>query len=217
MSCRVYYIFKLLDLGPRVKRGLCAVRGRINHRKSCLIGFKEPCRIREAHIPLSCMLGLDWPWGCSLRTRWYLNQLLLLLELLEGLIQLLIWEHAWCLSKFWWSPHRLLNVSPFFNPIQLIEILVSRKDLQWVLSKCEVHRILNKFSLLILSVIVRLVLIELLLCKLMLQELKPLQKDRVLVLVFKVLPLISWTHAALLPVSSWISLCIWWDTGRYLR
>lgn len=83
-----------------------------------------------------------------------------------------------------------------------MEILVSRKDLQRVLSKCEVHRILNEFSFLILIVIVRLVLIELLLCKLMLQELKPLQKDRVLVLVFKVLPLISWTHAALLPVPS---------------
>jgi hypothetical protein len=50
--------------------------------------------------------------------------------------------------------------------------------------------------------IVRLVLIELLLCKLMLQKLKSLKKDRVFVLVFKVLSLISWAYAALLPVSS---------------
>ena len=81
-----------------------------------------------------------------------------------------------------------------------MEILVSRKDLQRVLSKREIHRILNEFSFLVLSMIVRLVLIELLLCKLMLQKLKPLKKDRVLVLVFKVLALIGRAHAALLPV-----------------
>jgi hypothetical protein len=49
--------------------------------------------------------------------------------------------------------------------------------------------------------IVRLVLIELLLCKLMLQKVKSLKKNRVLMLVFEVLSLISWAYAALLSVS----------------
>lgn len=83
-----------------------------------------------------------------------------------------------------------------------MEILVPGQDLQRVLSKCEVHRVLNKISLLILRMIVRLVLIELLLCKLMLQKLKSLKKNRVFVLVFQILSLISWAHAALLSVSS---------------
>ena len=83
-----------------------------------------------------------------------------------------------------------------------MEILVPRKDLQRVLSKCEVHRVLDKISLLVLRMIVRLVLIELLLCKLMLQKVKSLKKNRVLMLVFEVLSLISWAYAALLSVSS---------------
>ena len=159
MNCRVNDIFQLLDLWSWVKRGLCAVRGSIDHRKGSLIGFKETCRICEAHIPLACLLGLNWPWGCCLCTWRYLCQLLLLLELLEGLIELLVWEHTWGLSQFWWSPYRLLNVPPFFYPIQLMEILVPRQDLQRVLSKCEVHRVLNEISFLILRMIVRLVLI----------------------------------------------------------